>query len=489
MTKSDYIIEVNHVSKQFEDGKFALDDVSLKIKKGEFVTILGPSGCGKTTLLRCIAGFQVPTSGEIFLNGQAVTDMPPYERPVNTVFQKYALFPHLNVFDNVGFGLKLKKVDQATIEKKVRLSLKTVGMTDYEYRDVDSLSGGQQQRVAIARAIINQPKVLLLDEPLAALDLKMRKDMQMELREMHKQLGITFVYVTHDQEEALTLSDRIVVMREGKIQQIGTPIDIYNEPENCFVADFIGESNLMDATMVHDKLVNFCGVDFPCVDTGFGENQPVDVVVRPEDLYISNTPIMPNNPSAATLTNDAWQLHGIIQSCIFKGVHYEMTVLTDHDGRHGKYELMIQNYHAYLPGEHVGLLVKPEDIQVMHKERFNNTLEGTVCNGNKVKFIGSEWDVTAEVATAFNVGDAVNVELDFSDISLLDDENDGNQSGEVYFILYKGDHYHLQIRPDEGEDLYVDTKDVWDDGDRVGIRIAPEAIHLTKKQADGDVKA
>ena len=264
------IIEVNHVSKQFEDGKYALSDVSLSIEKGEFVTILGPSGCGKTTLLRCIAGFQVVSSGTILLNGQEVSQMPPHKRPVNTVFQKYALFPHLNVYDNIAFGLKLKGFDPATINLKVKAALKTVGLTDYEERDVDSLSGGQQQRVAIARAIVNQPEVLLLDEPLAALDLKMRKDMQLELKEMHKQLGITFIYVTHDQEEALTLSDRVVVMSEGKIQQIGTPEDIYNEPQNCFVADFIGESNILSGTMIRDKRVRFCDQEFDCVDTSSG---------------------------------------------------------------------------------------------------------------------------------------------------------------------------------------------------------------------------
>ena len=281
-----FIIEVNHVSKQFEDGKFALNDVSLQVKKGEFVTILGPSGCGKTTLLRCIAGFQVASEGDILLKGEDITQTPPHKRPVNTVFQKYALFPHLNVYDNVAFGLKLKKLDADTIMKRVKQALKTVGMSDYEFRNVDSLSGGQQQRVAIARAIVNQPEVLLLDEPLAALDLKMRKDMQLELKEMHKKLGITFIYVTHDQEEALTLSDRVVVMSEGKIQQIGTPTDIYNEPQNCFVADFIGESNILSGTMIRDRRVLFNDQEFDCIDEGFGENNPVDVVIRPEDIYI-----------------------------------------------------------------------------------------------------------------------------------------------------------------------------------------------------------
>ena len=256
MQQSNYIIEVQNVSKLFGE-KVALDNINLNVKKGEFVTILGPSGCGKTTLLRLIAGFQTASEGEIRISGKEITQTPPHMRPVNTVFQKYALFPHLNVFDNIAFGLKLKKTPKQVIEKKVKAALKMVGMTDYEDRDVDSLSGGQQQRVAIARAIVNEPEVLLLDEPLAALDLKMRKDMQMELKEMHQKLGITFVYVTHDQEEALTLSDTIVVMSEGKIQQIGTPMDIYNEPTNSFVADFIGESNILNGTMVKDEVVNF----------------------------------------------------------------------------------------------------------------------------------------------------------------------------------------------------------------------------------------
>lgn len=297
------IIEVKGVSKFFGE-KTALDNINLSIKKGEFVTILGPSGCGKTTLLRLIAGFQTASEGVIRIAGEEITQTPPHKRPVNTVFQKYALFPHLNVYDNIAFGLKLKKMPKDTVLKKVKAALKMVGMTDYEYRDVNSLSGGQQQRVAIARAIVNEPEVLLLDEPLAALDLKMRKDMQMELKEMHKTLGITFVYVTHDQEEALTLSDTIVVMSEGRIQQIGTPTDIYNEPINSFVADFIGESNILNGVMVKDKLVHFCDRDFECVDEGFGENTPVDVVIRPEDLYIF--PV-----------SDMAQLRGTVQSCIF----------------------------------------------------------------------------------------------------------------------------------------------------------------------------
>ena len=450
------IIEIKHVSKWFGD-KQVLDDVNLNVKKGEFVTILGPSGCGKTTLLRILAGFEMATEGEFLLEGADITQTPPHLRPMNTVFQRYALFPHLNVYDNIAFGLKLKKTKSSEIEEKVRRALKMVGLTDYEHRDVNSLSGGQQQRVAIARAIVNKPQVLLLDEPLAALDLKMRKDMQMELKEMHKTLGITFIYVTHDQEEALTLSDTIVVMSEGVIQQIGTPTDIYNEPENCFVADFIGESNILNGTMVEDRLVRFMNTEFKCVDEGFGKNVPVDVVIRPEDIYI-----MP--------PTDSGMIHGKVVSCIFKGVHYEMTVVTP-DG----YELMIQDYNAFEPNEDVSLIIKASDIHVMKKERTCNTFDAVVVDDTHVEMLGATFTCLSH---GLAEGTKVKAEVDFDKIDLTDDKEDGALEGDVRLILYKGNHYHLTIVTDDDDYLYVDTNDVWDDGDMVGINILPEDIKI-----------
>ena len=460
MGESNFIIELNHISKCYGE-KCVLDDVSLFVKKGEFVTILGPSGCGKTTLLKILAGFGTATSGEIKIAGADITDVPPHLRPVNTVFQRYALFPHLNVYDNIAFGLKLKKVKQDEIDARVRKALKMVGMTDYEWRDVNSLSGGQQQRVAIARAIINRPQVLLLDEPLAALDLKMRKDMQMELKDMHKTLGITFVYVTHDQEEALTLSDTIVVMSEGKVQQIGTPTDIYNEPVNSFVADFIGESNILNGEMVRDKVVKFMGREFECVDEGFGENTPVDVVIRPEDVYIM-------------ARTDSGMFDGVVQSCIFKGVHYEMTVLTPNG-----YEIMIQDYNAFEVGQEVSMIVKPSDIHVMRKERICNTFEGKMVDSTHVEMLGTQF-LCNEVADVAE-GESVLVEVPFNKVELMDNKEDGQQVGDVRFILYKGDHYHLTVRTADGENIYVDTTDVWDDGDIVGIRIQADDIVIKRE--------
>lgn len=415
-------------------------------------------------MLRLIAGFQTASEGVICIAGKEITQTPPHKRPVNTVFQKYALFPHLNVYDNIAFGLKLKKFPKDVVLKKVKAALKMVGMTDYEYRDVNSLSGGQQQRVAIARAIVNEPEVLLLDEPLAALDLKMRKDMQMELKEMHKSLGITFVYVTHDQEEALTLSDTIVVMSEGRIQQIGTPTDIYNEPINSFVADFIGESNILNGVMVKDKLVHFCDRDFECVDEGFGEETPVDVVIRPEDLYIF--PV-----------SDMAQLRGVVQSCIFKGVHYEMVVLCQ------DYEFVVQDYHAFEAGTEVGLLVKPHDIHIMKKERLCNTFDGKLLDETHVEFLGCTFECAPVDLHQVPLGE-VQVEVDFDKINLLDDAEDGTLTGEVKFILYKGNHYHLTVWSDWDENVFVDTNDVWDDGDHVGISIAPEDIRVRVKREE-----
>ena len=459
MKGNDKIIEFRNITKGFGD-KCVLNDISFSVKKGEFLTLLGPSGCGKTTLLRLLAGFGNTDKGEILINGKDITDVPPHERPVNTVFQRYALFPHLDVYENIAFGLKLKKVPTDEIDTKVRKVLKMVSMTDYEDRDVESLSGGQQQRMAIARAIVNQPEVLLLDEPLAALDLKMRKDMQIELKEMHRKLGITFIYVTHDQEEALTLSDTIVVMNEGKIQQMGTPTDIYNEPQNSFVADFIGESNILNGTMIKDKLVEFVGHEFDCVDEGFGENVDVDVVVRPEDIYIMNR-------------TEGAQLTAKVKSCTFKGVHYEMFVDTDKG-----FELMIQDYNAFEPGSEVGLIIRPADIQVMKKERTINTFEGEMVDETHVMFLEETFECLPQ--DKFAAGDKVKVQVSFDKVELIDHPEEGMLAGEVHFLLYKGDHYHLTVETDDGDYIWVNTNDIWDKGDLVGINIAPKDIKILK---------
>ena len=455
---SDCIIRVKDLTKSFGD-KVVLDNINLEVKKGEFVTILGPSGCGKTTLLRLIAGFHTPNQGCIEMNGEDITEIPPFKRQLNTVFQRYALFPHLDVYDNVAFGLKLKNVPKEEIATRVRKVLKMVSMTDYEDRDVNSLSGGQQQRIAIARALINQPQVLLLDEPLAALDLKMRKDMQIELKEMHQKLGTTFIYVTHDQEEALTLSDTIVVMNEGVIQQIGTPMDIYNEPVNSFVADFIGESNILNGRMVEDRLVEFIGHQFPCVDEGFGDDMPVDVVIRPEDIYL--TPKL-----------EVAQFTGTVKSCTFKGVHYEIFVETEQG-----FELMIQDYNAFEVGSTVGMLIKPADIQVMKKERTCNTFDGTMVSPTQVEILGGRFDCPD---TGLEAGTEVKVEVDFGKIDLLDDKEAGAINAQVTFILYKGDHYHLTISTCDGDKLYVDTQDIWDKNDLVGVSIKAEDLRIIK---------
>ena len=348
------ILSIRDLRVVFEDGFTALGGVSIDIGENEFVTLLGPSGCGKTTLLRCIGGFEKPTSGEILYKGQNIIGLPPYKRAINTVFQRYALFPHLNVAQNVAFGPDLRKEDKKKTAEEVSRMLALVGLAGFEKRRISSLSGGQQQRVAIARALINKPDVLLLDEPLGALDLKLRREMQLELKRIQRESGITFIFVTHDQEEALTMSDRVAVMSAGHILQLGTPEDIYNEPQSAFVADFIGDSDIMAGTMVRDKLVRFLGCDFPCVDTGFGENADVDVVLRPEDVKLKPA----DDPVQGVP-------QGVVESLLFKGVHYEMKV------RVGDSVLLVHSTQARPVGTQVKLTVAPEDIQVMRKSDYS----------------------------------------------------------------------------------------------------------------------
>lgn len=340
------IIQLKNISKTYEDNK-VLDNLSLNIKKNEFLTLLGPSGCGKTTTLKIIAGFENADEGSVLFEGSDINEVPPYKRQINTVFQKYALFPHMNIYENIAFGLKIKKLPKDEIDKKVKEMLKLVSLEGYEKRSVDSLSGGQQQRIAIARALVNEPKVLLLDEPLGALDLKLRQEMQTELKRIQKKLGITFIFVTHDQEEALSMSDTIVVMNKGKIQQMGTPEDIYNEPENSFVARFIGESNIFDGIMIEDFKVEFCGKFFECVDKGFSENEKIEVVIRPEDIKM--------------VEKEKGMIQGIVTSSTFKGVHYEL-ILEENDRK-----WMIHNTKNAPVGSEIGIDIYPMDIHIMKK--------------------------------------------------------------------------------------------------------------------------
>ena len=471
---SKELIRLRDVCMAFDD-ELVLDHLNLYFNDKEFLTLLGPSGCGKTTTLRIIGGFATPTSGDVLFDGVRINDVPPYRRQINTVFQKYALFPHLNVYENIAFGLRMQrrpdpndptgkkkvKIPEEEIHQRVMEMLEVISLKGFEHRKPDALSGGQQQRVAIARALVNRPKVLLLDEPLGALDLKLRKDMQIELKRIQQQVGITFIYVTHDQEEALTLSDTIVVMNEGKIQQIGTPTDIYNEPQNSFVADFIGESNILNGKMICDRRVEFAGHVFDCVDEGFGEEAEVDVVIRPEDIYIMNK-------------LEGAQFGAKVKSCTFKGVHYEMFVDTDTG-----YELMIQDYNAFEPGSEVGLIIRPNDIQVMRKERSFNSFEAEMVDETHVTFLGEEFECAAQ--PGIKSGDKVTAVVEFSKVELTDHQEDGKLAGEVHFLLYKGDHYHLTILTEDGDHIWVDTNDIWDKGDLVGINFAPKDIKLLRR--------
>lgn len=483
---NDIIIELKNVNKSYSD-KPVVKNVSLAIKRGEFVTLLGPSGCGKTTTLRMLAGFEQPTSGQVLFNGQDITELPPHKRNINTVFQKYALFPHLNVFGNIAYGLKLKLIPNGepyvdkkgnTVQKmrhltkseitdKVNNALKMVDLEDYGHRAVNSLSGGQQQRVAIARALVNEPQVLLLDEPLGALDLKMRKDMQLELMQMHRQLGITFVYVTHDQEEALTMSDKIVVMKDGVIQQIGTPTKIYDEPANAFVADFIGESNILSGTMVKDYCVDISGHKYECVDKGFKHNEPIDVIIRPEDIKIVDVKDKQCLTEAEVLT------------CVFKGDHYQVTALTYGDERN---EMIIHDNVEVKAGDRIGLYIKPFDFHIMHKSRIINTLEGEIYDENVVEFCEGRFDCV----TSLPAGTRVKVTVDFDDVELTDDEEDGTIGATIISSIYKGSYWQYIVRTDDYYDFFVDNDYEWTLNDRVGIKIAPDKIILEEIVTDDE---
>ncbi|MCM1042747.1 MAG: ABC transporter ATP-binding protein [Corallococcus sp.] len=485
MTKASKIIELKNVCKSYDD-KPVVKNTSLTIKRGEFVTFLGPSGCGKTTTLRMIAGFEKPTSGQILFDGTDITELPPHKRNINTVFQKYALFPHLNVFNNIAFGLKLKmvadgepfvnkkgqtvqkmrKLTKQEIKLKVDGALKMVDLEDYGHRSVDSLSGGQQQRVAIARALVNEPEVLLLDEPLGALDLKMRKDMQLELMSMHEKLGITFVYVTHDQEEALTMSDTIVVMKDGVIQQIGTPTQIYDEPANAFVADFIGESNIFSGIMLKDYCVEFCDHSFECVDKGFKKNEPIDVIIRPEDIKIVEKDAANALVCAKVVT------------CVFKGDHYQITAIIR--GHQEEYEIQIHDNVKCGENDEIGLHVKPFDLHIMHKARLINSFETEMAEEGKVLIAGEKFECNAD----YEEGTKVKVSVDFDDVELFDDEEDGTIGATVISSIYKGSYYQCIVRTDDYYDFFVDTDYDWLKDDRVGIKIDKDKLIVERIETD-----
>ena len=458
------LIRLENVKKIYQTGEVitkAVDGIDFTVDQGEFALIIGASGAGKTTVLNILGGMDTATSGAVYIDGEDISkwnkkQLTGYRRDdIGFVFQFYNLIPNLTALENVELALQICK--DPLDAKKV---LEDVGLGDRLDNFPAQLSGGQKQRVALARALAVEPQILLLDEPFGALDAQVRKELRRWLRQLHEELKFTSVFVTHDQEEALTLSDTIVVMSEGRIQQIGVPTDIYNEPINSFVADFIGESNILNGVMIKDKAVTFCGHEFECVDTGFGEQMQVDVVIRPEDIYIFDV-------------SDAAQLTGTVTSCIFKGVHYEMLVQT----REG-YELMVQDYHAFEAGREVGLLVKPFDIHVMKKERTCNTFEGKLVDETHVEFLGCNFECLP--VQGIEPGSSVQVEVDFQYVILEDNEEDGRLTGEVKFILYKGNHYHLTVFTDWDEDIFVDTNDVWDDGDRVGITIAPQNIRIVQ---------
>lgn len=476
---ADNIIELRHISKVYSDNGFkAVDDFNLEVKRGEFVTFLGPSGCGKTTTLRMIAGFEMPTSGEILLNGEDISQLPANKRPINTVFQRYALFPHMNIYDNIAFGLKLKKLPKEEIKKKVKRVLDIVDLEGFENRKISTLSGGQQQRIAIARALVNEPEILMLDEPLGALDLKMRQEMQIELKHMHDELGITFIYVTHDQEEALTMSDKIVVLSEGRIQQIGTPEDIYNEPQNAFVADFIGESNIFKGIMTGHMKVRFCGGEFIGMDD-VPEGTLVDVVVRPEDVIITKP--------------EDGIIEGEVVSVIFKGMHYEVTVES------GKYEMVIRTTKCYSVGERIGMKLEPDGIHIMLAEDHTTSFVTNINSDYTLDFNGKviNCDLTKVIPKSSMKNNVlvdenneaidtaklkVMVSIQPYDIRMSDNVEEGLVSGHIINLIYKGDHYSYVIRTEYGHDLIVDDEYLWNMDDAVGLVMLEDKMKFQLKK-------
>lgn len=473
---SDTLIEFKNIKKVFDD-TVVVEDFNLEVKKGEFVTLLGPSGCGKTTMLRILGGFELPTEGTIMLDGQDISMLPPNKRPINTVFQKYALFPHLNVYDNVAFGLKLKKMSKKEQDEKVKKALELVDLEGFEKRTIHTLSGGQQQRIAIARAIVNEPEVLLLDESLSALDYKMRKEMQVELKNMHKKLGITFIFVTHDQEEALTMSDKIVVMADGEIQQIGTPEEIYNEPKNLFVADFIGESNIFKGTMTGYHKARFCGTEFDCVDD-YEKDMVIDAVIRPEDIVITEA--------------SKGQITGSVLSCDFKGTFYIVVVQA------GKNEIEIHSLNSYELGEEVGLCIEPDNIHIIPYDSSINHYVGEIT---KIQTEGTllvefdDFEVELEpsrILTGATMGDGevvnadgevidvlgMKVEASFApaDADLTDDAEQGFVVGNIFSFIYVDDHYRYTVRSKSEEDYVVNDEDLWNQEDYVGVIIPEDKI-------------